>query len=69
MIYDEREGLFGGAAVKGGAISPDHTANRIYYAAPVSMQQILFDRKVKTTRMAGSLASKLTEYAKAPKAK
>ncbi len=67
MVYDEREGFFGGVSIKGGAMSPDDTANRIYYGAPVTMQEILFDRKVKPTEMAKTLARKLTEYAKMAK--
>ncbi len=64
LVYDERHGLFGGAAVKGGAISPDHDANRIYYGRHITMQQILFDGKVKPTAPAKTLADKLNTYAK-----
>jgi lipid-binding SYLF domain-containing protein len=62
-VYDERHGLFGGAAVKGGAISPDHDANRVYYGAPVTMQEILFDKKVKPTEPATALARTVKRYA------
>jgi lipid-binding SYLF domain-containing protein len=62
LVYDERQGLFGGAAVKGGAISPDHEANRIYYGAPVTMQDILFDKKVKPTEPASALARTVKQY-------
>lgn len=64
MAYDERQGLFGGAALKGGAISPDQDANRIYYGTPVTMQDILFDKKVKPTPSATALAGKLNQYAR-----
>jgi lipid-binding SYLF domain-containing protein len=64
LVYDERHGLYGGAAVKGGAISPDHNANQIYYDAPVTMQDILFDKKVKPTESASALARKLDESAR-----
>jgi lipid-binding SYLF domain-containing protein len=33
LVFDDRHGLYGGAAVKGGAISPDEEANRVYFAA------------------------------------
>jgi len=63
LVYDERHGLFGGAAVKGGAISPDHDANRVYYGASVTMQEILFDKKVKPTEPATALARTVKRYA------
>lgn len=65
LVYDEREGLFGGAAVKGGAISPDHDANQVYYGGgPVTMQEILFDKKFKPTAPATALAQKINQYTK-----
>jgi lipid-binding SYLF domain-containing protein len=64
-VYGDRHGLYGGAAVKGGAVSPDDEANRVYYGQPVSMQDILFDKKVKPTDLATALAGKLKEYSKA----
>jgi len=64
LVYDDRHGLFGGAAVKGGAISPDHDANRIYYGGHITMQQILFDSKVKPTAAATSLGDKVNAFAK-----
>ena len=63
LVYDERHGLFGGAAVKGGAISPDHDANHVYYGGEFSMQNILFDGKLKPTAPASALASKIDSYA------
>jgi lipid-binding SYLF domain-containing protein len=45
LVYDDRKGLYGGAAIKGGAIGPDTEANRIYYESPVSMLDILFGKK------------------------
>ncbi len=67
MVYDARQGLFGGAAIKGGTISPDHDANRIYYGAPVTMQEILFDKKVKPTQPATDLARTIAECVKSGK--
>lgn len=63
MIYDDRQGLFGGAAIKGGAVSPDHDANRFYYGGAATMQEILFDRKFQPTEPALALARKLDEAA------
>jgi len=62
LIYDSRKGLYGGATVQGGAVTPDDKANRIYYGELVSMRDILFDHKVQPTEAAGNLAAKLNEY-------
>ena len=67
LVYDERQGLYGGAAIKGGAISPDQEANRIYYGQFLTMKDILFDQKVKPTDAASTLAGKIAEYSKNPK--
>jgi lipid-binding SYLF domain-containing protein len=67
LVYDNRAGLFGGAAIKGGAISADDEANRVYYDAYVTLQDILFDKKVKATDSASELARKLTDRSKNPK--
>jgi lipid-binding SYLF domain-containing protein len=65
LVYDDRHGLFGGAAVKGGALSVDKEANQVYYGAPVTMEEVLFGKKVKSTPKAEELAKKLNGYAKA----
>ena len=31
LVYDDRKGLYGGAVIKGGAVSPESGANRAYY--------------------------------------
>jgi lipid-binding SYLF domain-containing protein len=64
QVYDDRQGLFGGAAIKGGALSPDHDANHAYYGKYVSMQDILFDKKVSPTEPATQLAQKVAQYTK-----
>jgi len=63
LVYGERQGLFGGAAVKAGAIAPDNEANRAYYGQFVTMRDILFDRKVEATPASKDLAATITEYA------
>ena len=64
IIYDSRQGLFGGVSIKGEAIAPDGHANEIYYGQPVSMRDILFDKKVSPTAAATALARKISEYSK-----
>ena len=62
LIYSDRKGLYGGVSVKGGAISPDQDANEIYYGAYVTMQDILFSKKLKPTVPATELADKIKTY-------
>jgi len=64
LVYDHRKGLYGGAAIKGGSISPDEEANRVYYQEYLTMKDILFEKKVKPTEAATALANKLTEYSR-----
>jgi len=67
LIFDDRQGLFGGAAVKAGAITPDEKANRVYYDQAVSMRDILFQQAVKPTAAASELAGKIAELSKTSK--
>ena len=64
LVYDDRRGLYGGAAIKGGAIAPDETANRVYYEKALTMSEILFENKVKPTETAAQLAAKIAERSK-----
>src|SRR5437773_1493536 len=64
LVFDDRQGLYGGAAIKAGAISPDEAANRVYYAQYVTMKDILFEHKVKPTEAAVELVGKIGEYSK-----
>lgn len=64
LIYSDRKGLYGGAAIKGGALSPDDNANNTYYEKAVSLKEILFDKKVKVSAPTTELARKLTEQSK-----
>jgi lipid-binding SYLF domain-containing protein len=64
LIYDDRAGLFGGAALKGGALSPDTEANLAYYGEPVTVKEILFEKKVKPTEEAEKFAARITELSK-----
>jgi len=64
LVYDDRKGLYGGAAIKGDAIAPDETANRVYYGQAVTVSEILFENKVKPTETAAQLAGKIAERSK-----
>jgi lipid-binding SYLF domain-containing protein len=67
QIYDDRKGLFAGATVNLGSISPDHKANQIYYDKFVSMKEILFDNTLKRSDRSSQLAAKLDQYSKPEK--
>ena len=62
LVYSDRKGLFGGAAIKGGSINPDEEADRVYYQQFVNMDDILFGNKVKPTEATAELAGKITEF-------
>ena len=64
LIYTDTSGLYGGAAIKGGSLSPDPDADTAYYGQFLTSKEILFDHKVKPTEAATQLARKITEYTK-----
>jgi lipid-binding SYLF domain-containing protein len=66
LVYGDTKGLYGGASIKGGDLSPDHDANWTYYGQFLSMQDILFQNKVKPTEAASALAARLAEYSTPP---
>ncbi len=63
IVYTDRQGLYGGAVIKGGGIAFDGEANRVYYGQYLSMKEILFDHKVQPSATASQLASKFDSYA------
>jgi lipid-binding SYLF domain-containing protein len=64
LVYTDATGLYGGAAIKGGSLSPDSDANIAYYGEYLAPKEILFDRKGKPTEAATNLAEKLTQASK-----
>ncbi len=62
LVYSDRKGLFGGAAIKGGAITPDDKANYTYYGEYLTLNEILFGTKVPPTPGARKLGQTLTRY-------
>jgi lipid-binding SYLF domain-containing protein len=67
LVYQSRRGLYGGAAIRAGAIAPANNANRVYYEQFVTMTDILFDKKVKPSLASQELAATLTAYAQGAK--
>ena len=67
LVFDSREGLYGGAAVKGGSITCDDAGNRIYYGQPLTANDILIGGKVKPTEAAVALADQIAASAKLDK--
>jgi len=64
MIYSDKEGLYGGAAVKGDALSPDTDADFAYYGQYLSMHEILFEHKAQPSEAANELRQKVERYSK-----
>jgi lipid-binding SYLF domain-containing protein len=64
LVYTDREGLYGGAAVKGDAISPDTDADIAYYGQYLTMREILLEHKVQPAPTATELTQKLMQYSK-----
>lgn len=62
LVYSDRKGLYGGAAIKGDTLAPDTDANVAYYEQAVTMKEILFENKVKPTEATSELIKKITEY-------
>ncbi len=64
LVYSDRNGLYGGAFVKAGAILPDDKANVIYYGQPLTMGDILFGNKVRATPAATDLAEQISAFSR-----
>ena len=64
LVYSDTVGLYGGAAVKGGDLSPDTEANIAYYGDSLTPKEILMDKKVKPSESATTLAQKISQFAK-----
>jgi lipid-binding SYLF domain-containing protein len=64
LVYSDRKGLYGGATIKGGAVTPDEKANFIYYGQSLTMRDILLNHKVEPTDSATDLAKSIAMYSK-----
>jgi lipid-binding SYLF domain-containing protein len=64
LVFDDRHGLYGGAAIKGGTISPDDNANTAYYGQYAPLKAILFDQKFKPSEVTTELVAKINKAAK-----
>jgi lipid-binding SYLF domain-containing protein len=64
LVYSDRKGLYGGAAVKGGSLAADETANEVYYNQPVTIREILFEKKVQPGQTMRELTGSLNASAK-----
>ncbi len=68
LVYDDRQGLYAGATVKAGAVTPADAANRVYYGPSLTMGDILFGHKAQPTGAAANLAKKIEEYSQSYRA-
>ena len=64
QVYTDSTGLYGGAAIKGGAVSSDPDANAMYYGQAPTPSEILSGDKVKPSEAAKDLAQKITQASK-----
>jgi lipid-binding SYLF domain-containing protein len=64
QVNGDAAGLYGGAAIKGGAVSPNSDANVAYYGQGLTPKEILFHKKPKPSEAALTLAQKLVQAAK-----
>jgi len=64
MIYDDRDGFYGGVSLRSGKLAPADDDNRTYYGQPVTMSDILFGQKLEQTPAAAQLAQKIKNYSK-----
>lgn len=64
QVYTDSTGLYGGAAIKGDAISSDSEANVLYYGQSYTPREIMFGTKAKPSAAAVTLAQKITQASK-----
>ena len=64
LVFSDRNGFFGGAAVKGGSLAADDRANETYYDKPVTIHEILFEKKVEGGQTMQELATAINAAAK-----
>lgn len=64
ITYTDREGLYGGAALKGNALTPDSKAILGYYEDYLVPSEILRNRKLKTTEAYQALVKKIDSASK-----
>ncbi len=67
LVYSDTKGLYGGAVIKGGAVSPNEKDNMRYYGEYLIVEEILFKKKVEPTEMSKELAERIEKYAKEKK--
>jgi len=67
LIYSDTKGLYGGATIKGGAVSPNEKDNMRYYGEYLIVEEILFKKKVEPTETSKALAEILEKHAKVKK--
>jgi len=64
LVFRDSQGLYGGAALKGGNVSPDTNADIIYYGQYLSADQIFFGHEAKPSIAAAHLARVIDQYSK-----
>ena len=64
LVYSDRSGFYGGAALKDDSVSPDAEADVAYYGSALTFKDILLEHKGQPGPAAAELARKLEQFAK-----
>ena len=64
VIYGDHDGFYGGVSLKSGKLSPATDDNRAYYGQAVTMNDILFGKKLEQTPAAAQLSEKIKNYSR-----
>jgi lipid-binding SYLF domain-containing protein len=64
LAYSDTSGLYGGAVVKGGGLTPDTDADVTYYGEYLTPREILSGNRVKPTAASVYLADKINQFSK-----
>lgn len=64
LVYSDVTGLYGGATLKGGSLSPNSDADTAYYGKFLTAREILFDNQGTPTEAATYLADKINQFSK-----
>jgi lipid-binding SYLF domain-containing protein len=65
LVYDDTQGLYGGATFKGGSITADKDANAVYYGGYISVGDIVFGNRAQLSPAAEDLVGSLRGIAHA----
>ena len=68
LFYTDHAGLYAGAYLKGGGVTPDDKANTIYYHQGLTAYDILSGNKVSPTPAGARIAEEISDFSRQPAA-